>query len=186
MYNTAYMVAVVSKVGEESILSGDIRKAIIRVRLYNSENKISTAMLMLSELGELKRATGIGVGDVILFSATLSEGVKDTLVFHPNEIYVLRKGLIPANELSDKLIDSRLLPYRKEKNLVVLEGSISLIEKNYVCLVVENKEALRGSSDKDHHLWVNNTNKRKKLKTGDKVVFVGEYSDGELKGRIYS
>lgn len=185
MHNTAYMVAVVSEIGEESIMSGDIRRAIIKVRCYDSENKISTALIMLSEFGELKKATGLNVGDVIFFSATISEGVKDTIVFHPNEIYVLRKGIIPSEKLSEKLVDARLLPYRKEKNTIILEGTISLIEKEFICFVVENKETLRGSSEKEFHLWVKNNNKANRLKVGSKAAFIGEYSNGELVGKVY-
>ncbi len=186
MTNMAYVIAVVSETGEESLIGGGIRRTLFKVRCYDSFGKISTALVMLSELGEIKKATGISVGDVVFFSATVREGVKDLLVFHPNEIYVLRKGMIPAEELSEKLIDARLLPYRYDHNVVLLEGRVSLVEGDQVCIIIGNREALRGSTDPEYHIWVRHNGKMKiGVKTGAKVSFVGELSDGELKGRVY-
>lgn len=188
MYNTAYMIAVISKIGEEAIISGGIRRTLIGVRCYDSHGKISSGTVMLSELGDIRKATGLNVGDVIFFAATLGEGVRDSLVFRPHDIYVLRKGIIPVDELSDNLIDAKLMPYRDDNNIIVLEGNISVVEKEHVCLVVENCETLRGDSSGEHHIWVVNTDKKalKGLKVGQKAAFVGELSNGELRGKVYA
>lgn len=188
MFNTAYMIAVVSRIGEEVIVSGGIRRALIKVRCYDSKGDITEATIMLSELGELRKSTGLNVGDVIFFAASLSEGVKDSLVFRPHDIYILRKGFIPAEELSDRLIDAKLLPYKEDHNIVVLDGRVSVIEKENICLIVENQETLRGDSSSEFHIWVVSTDKKilKSVKVGQKATFIGELSKGKLKGKVFA
>ena len=188
MFNTAYMIAVVSRIGEEVIVSGGIRRALIKVRCYDSKGDITEGTIMLSELGELRKSTGLSVGDVIFFAASLSEGVKDSLVFRPHDIYILRKGFIPAEELSDRLIDAKLLPYKEDHNIVVLDGRVSVIEKENICLIVENQETLRGDSSSEFHIWVVSTDKKilKSVKVGQKATFIGELSKGKLKGKVFA
>ncbi len=187
MFNTAYMIAVVSNIGEEAMITGGVKRSIIGVRCYDGSGKISSARVMLSELSELRRSTGLNIGDVIFFSASLSEGTKDMLVFHPHDIYVLRKNQVPIEDDSQKVIDSRLLPYKKDRNVVVFEGRVTAVEKEHICISTENLEALRGDSSADYHIWVVNTEKASKaVKVGNKVTFVGEISKGVLKGKVFS
>ena len=69
--NTLYMIAVVAENGEEIVMSGGIRKALLKVRCYDSEGVLSSAYLVLSELSELRKTTGFAIGDVIFFSGDI-------------------------------------------------------------------------------------------------------------------
>ncbi len=183
MKNLVYMIAVVADFGKEYITSGGIKKSIITVKCYDSKENINSADLLLSELSEIRKSTGLDIGDIIFFSGTAMEGLNDRIVFHPSEIYILRKG-IPVEEISEKLINSRLLPYKNDSNIIVLEGTVCSTSGTNICMCVKNKNILRGDSYGEYHIWVKNTHKSKPKK-GDKAAFVGEISGDELIGNVY-
>ena len=182
--NTVYMIAVVAENGEEIVMSGGIRKALLKVRCYDSEGVLSSAYLVLSELSELRKTTGFAIGDVIFFSGSLVEGAKDKVAIHPSDIYILRKGVLPITEENKTLIDARLIPYRNDRNIVAFDGDVCASEKENVCIRIKNEFTFRGDSDGEYHIWVVNRLK-KAVKIGDKVTFVGEYSEERLVGSVY-
>lgn len=182
--NNSYFVAVISEVKKEYIVSGGIKKPLIKALCYDQNNKISEISIVFSEICQIKKSTSIGVGDVVFFSASIGECPKDNYVFYPNNLYLVRKCTMEFEDASRKFIESRLLPYAGEQNQVVFSGNVVSVSQNQVCIASKNNILVRGDIEEEYHIWVTNTQGNTDF-INSKVVFVGGINEGRLSGMVF-
>lgn len=182
--NSAYFLAVISETGKELITVGGIKRPIVKAKCCDSNGELSEINLIFSEISQARKSTGLAIGDVVFFNASLGECPEDNLVFYPSNVYIIRKSVTPSNiELSDGLLRSKVAPFTKERNLIVVEGKITAVSKDMICLSVIRPEFLRGEVEKTSHIWVNADIGT--YTTGDNVLFVGEVSKNGLYGELF-
>lgn len=183
--NNSYFVAVISEVKKEYIVSGGIKKPLIKALCYDQDGEISEISLVFSEICQIKKATAINVGDVVFFSASIGECPRDNYVFYPNNLYLVRKCTMEFEDMSRKFVESRLLPYVGETNQVVFEGNVIDKAGDEVCIAAKNDILVRGDIEEEYHIWVKNTQANTDMLGDTRVIFVGGTSKDKLKGMVF-
>ena len=184
MQNTSYIVAVISQVGKEYIMTNGIKKPIVKALCSDSNSKYSEISIVFSEICQIKKASSLNVGDIVFFSARIAECPQDNYVFYPISIFTVRKNSSTFEEASQKFIESRLMPYEKERNIVIFGGNVIEVVGDKVCIQCKNENILRGDIEETYHIWVLKDNLLE-IERGNEVVFIGEVSNSILKGNVF-
>ena len=182
--NTVFMIATIKGLNENYVMSGGIKRILIDIRNYDGDGKIVTNKLILSELTEQRKSTGLSRGDVILFRGGVLSLPGDDIAFYTEDIYVLRKNTYVNEELSDKYVDATLSSFKYDRNLVFLAGEVCVSQNNNVCLAIQNTNTIRGDSEDKYHIWIKATNS-KIPEIGNYVSFIGNAGRGVLKGQLF-
>lgn len=181
--NKCYFVAVISEINEEYILSSGIQRPIIKAKCFDSDDNISEIMLVFSNVNQIKRAGSLKIGDVINFSAKISECPKDNYIFYPENIFQIKKCVVKFEQPTDRLIETRLVQFKTESNIVLFSGQYKCKSKNKVCIVIDNDNYTRGDTHEEYHIWVTATNDIDNIKGF--VSFVGEVKGTDIVGQVF-
>lgn len=186
MKNAAYFLAMVTKSGEELIETSGIRRPVVMARCYDSKGQLSDIFLVFSEICEARKSSALSAGDVIYFQAVVGECPEGQLAFYPGEIHIIRKNSgknVCLPEMSDRLLNSRMAPFERERNAVLFGGIVDSTKENFVRIKVPRPEFLRGEVLPDSYVWVDTDGNIPEV--GSDVFFAGEVSEGRLKGELY-
>lgn len=181
--NCSYFVAVISEIGKEVLMTGGVKRPIIKAKCYDSNEKIAEISIVFSSISQIRKAVAYEVGDVIYISSYIGECPVDNIVFYPRTVHVLKKCQMNNDNFSESFVKSRLIPYMKEPNRVIFEGKICVTDGENTSILIKNPEILRGDCQSESHIWVKHpfTN----LKAEDKVLFMGDVTGEGLFGSLY-
>ena len=181
--NSAYFLAIITEIEKETLITGSVKRPVMKVKCYDSHQNIAEVSVVFSSISQIRKSTIYEVGDIIQFSASIGECPMDNLVFYPKNIHLIKKCPIEQEPITDTFIKSRLLYYLKEVNEVFFEGYVYATDGKNTSIEIENEEILRGSCLEKSHIWVKHS--YLSLEKEEKVCFIGEMTKDGLQGQIY-
>lgn len=182
--NSAYIIGMVSEIDKEYLITGDVKRPLMKIHCYNSNNQLVEIPIVFSSISQIRKSSIYEVGDIIQIYAYIGESIVDQIVFYPQHIHLLKKNPTKIDNISEHFIKSRLLPYIKEKNQIFFEGRIKNSYETKTCIEIENIEIVRGNTICDFHIWVNHLPSI--YNEGEYVLFLGEMEkENKLVGQLF-
>lgn len=181
--NSAYFLAIITEIEKETLITGSLKRPVIKAKCYDSNQNIAEISIVFSSISQIRKSIIYEVGDIIQFSANIGECPMDNIIFYPKNIHLIKKCPIDEESITDTFIKSRLLFYVKEVNEVFFEGNVYSSNGTYTSIEIENEELIRGSCFDKSHIWVQHPFYT--LEKNDKVCFLGEMTKDGLQGQIY-
>ena len=181
--NCSYFVAVISEIGKEALMTGGIKRPVIKAKCFDTNEKIAEISIVFSSISQIRKSVAYEVGDVIYFSAYIGECPADNIVFYPRTVHLLKKCQMEEETMSDSFIKSRLVPFMKEPNRVIFEGRVCVTDGKNSSLLVTNQEMMRGECREESHIWVKHP--WVNIQKEDQVLFMDEEKEEGLSGCVY-
>ena len=182
--NCSYFLAVITEVGKESVVTGNVKRPILKAKCYDSNGEIAEISIIFSSISQIRKAVAYEVGDILYFSAYIGECPEDNLAFYPRTVHLIKKSKLDEDEeISEGFVKSRLLPYMSESNQVLFEGIVCNTNGSTSSIMIKNPQLMRGECSEYSHIWTKHP--PISVEKGDEVMFVGDVTSNGLFGQIY-
>ena len=75
--NSAYIIGMVSEIDKEYLITGDVKRPLMKIHCYNSNNQLVEIPIVFSSISQIRKSSIYEVGDIIQIYAYIGESIVD-------------------------------------------------------------------------------------------------------------